>query len=679
VVSARTGVFVIVSVSSCRRRGGVVVSSSCRRRVVVSSSVDEKRAESSFIHSFVHQRDDGDGDGDGDVARGRMASSSSFNVALERVERPSACGKPYAVERGVVAPRGAAAGRALMTCEPYAAVVRRELVGSVCAETFRRLREGEGVEASTAASETSSETSTAASRFVGTRARDAANARGFAEAETLARASRRGLPSNEIRMVLQCLARRDAEARGDVSRERYALLDEDGFRGVLALHEGPSSTTPPDHGASPRALEKYVQIRSTARVAVALACGAMRAGITPEEIEERMENARRRGVDDESVLKLLSRFEVNGFTIADDDHQRLGFGIYPDAALFNQSLVPNAQVMFAGKTLVVKALRDIAPGEEVTIAYSEQYAPREWTRRQMRDSYGFDPYDSFGSNAARADEAREREIRRARRVATPSGDAEHVDLGEDACWYGGDLLPDPDLAQDSFWHALLDPSNREEWDLTAGAMLVKGEPDDDTSLDRVVTWGPFPPGVDRELTALNLIRATRAVDALTRDAESGEMQRAIETGGVAAAIAAREKFAAAETLLNGGRDVAGVGPRHELRKQLRLATTVVFPNVDDFEALEKLYESCVGWSKFDTVYVHLRFMLFKIGFHAIDARVRERDHRGLKRLMKKQILTYNFLNAVMSSASCSGMVMYEEWARAREGYSRDLSALRDLF
>lgn len=610
---------------------------------------------------------------------------ATFEVALERVERPSASGKAYAVERGVVAPRGAAAGRALMTCAPYAAVVRRELAGEVCAETFRRLRAGEGVEASSSSSETANAVSAVPrSRFVGTRARDAANARGFDVAETLARASARGLPSNEVRMALQCLARRDAEARGDLPRERYALLGEDGFRGVLALHEGPSSATP-DGGASPRALEKYVQIRSAARVAVALACGAMRSGITPEEIEERMERGRERGVDDECVLGLLSRLEVNGFTIADDDHQRLGFGIYPDAALFNQSLVPNAQVMFAGTRLVIKALRDISPGEEVTIAYSEQYAPRERTRRLMRESYAFDPYDSF-ANAVRADEARERAIRYARRVPAPSGDAEHVDLGEEVCWYGGDLLPDDDLARDSFWHALLDPSNaNHEWDLTAGVMFVKGEPDDASAdgerranVDEVFTWGRFPPNVDRELTALNVIRAARAIDALTRDAENGEIQRAIAEGGTAAAGAARDAFAAAETLLNGGRDVAGVGPRHELRKQLRLARTVVFPNMDDFEALEKTYESCVGWSEFDTVYVHLRFMLFKIGFHAIDARVRAKDGVGLKRLMKKQILTHNFLKGVMSSASCSGMVMYEEWARAREGYARDLTALREL-
>ncbi len=240
---------------------------------------------------------------------------ATFEVALERVERPSASGKAYAVERGVVAPRGAAAGRALMTCAPYAAVVRRELAGEVCAETFRRLRAGEGVEASSSSSETANAVSAVPrSRFVGTRARDAANARGFDVAETLARASARGLPSNEVRMALQCLARRDAEARGDLPREWYALLGEDGFRGVLALHEGPSSATP-DGGASPRALEKYVQIRSAARVAVALACGAMRSGITPEEIEERMERARERGVDDECVLGLLSRLEVNGFRL----------------------------------------------------------------------------------------------------------------------------------------------------------------------------------------------------------------------------------------------------------------------------------------------------------------------------------------------------------------------------
>ena len=265
-----------------------------------------------------------------------------------------------------------------MTCMPYAAVVRRGSRAR-CARRRSSIARGEGVEASSSSSETANAVSASAvprSRFVGTGARDAANARGFDVAETLARA-------REVCRRTRFEWRFSASL--DETRRREETFRESGTRcwarmGFEACWRYTRDRRPrrPTAGRR-RGARKVVQIRSAARVAVALACGAMRSGITPEEIEERMERGRERGVDDECVLGLLSRLEVNGFTIADDDHQRLGFGIYPDAALFNQSLVPNAQVMFAGTRLVIKALRDISPGEEVTIAYSEQYAPRERT------------------------------------------------------------------------------------------------------------------------------------------------------------------------------------------------------------------------------------------------------------------------------------------------------------
>ena len=91
---------------------------------------------------------------------------------------------------------------------------------------------------------------------------------------------------------------------------------------------------------------------------------------------------------------------------------------------------------------------------------------------------------------------------------------------------------------------------------------MKGEPDDASadgerraSVDEVFTWGRF-----RRMSIENSRaqrHSSRASDRrATRDAENGEIQRAIAKGGTAAAGAARDAFAAAETLLNGGRDVA---------------------------------------------------------------------------------------------------------------------------
>ena len=78
-----------------------------------------------------------------------------------------------------------------------------------------------------------------------------------------------------------------------------------------------------------------MEIASAATVVAALAGEAMVKGATPEEIETKMLNLKvESGVDTQFVISLLSRFEINGFTIADDDMQRVGFGIYPEASLF---------------------------------------------------------------------------------------------------------------------------------------------------------------------------------------------------------------------------------------------------------------------------------------------------------------------------------------------------------
>ena len=213
---------------------------------------------------------------------------------------------------------------------------------------------------------------------------------------------------------------------------------------------------------------------------------------------------------------------------------------------------------------------------------------------------------------------------------------------------------------------------------------MKGEPDDASadgerraSVDEVFTWGRFPPNVDRELTALNVIRAARAIDALTRDAENGEIQRAIAKGGTAAAGAARDAFAAAETLLNGGRDVAGVGRATSFVNSSDSRERWCFPTWTISRRSKRRTNRASGGANSTPSTCTCDSCSSRLDSTPSTPRS-AKDGVGLKRLMKKQILTHNFLKGVMSSASCSGMVMYEEWARAREGYARELTALREL-
>ena len=84
------------------------------------------------------------------------------------------------------------------------------------------------------------------------------------------------------------------------------------------------------------------------------------------------------------LARLISQAKRNVHAIVDVEGHNLGHGLYPVASFFNHSCWPNAVVSFQGQTLVVRALRDIQPAEEVTIAYAELYCPRNLRRQQLQ-------------------------------------------------------------------------------------------------------------------------------------------------------------------------------------------------------------------------------------------------------------------------------------------------------
>ena len=225
-----------------------------------------------------------------------------------------------------------------MTCAPYAAVVRRRASRARCARSVSSLARGRlGVEASSSSSETANAVSAVPrSRFVGTRARAAANARGFDVAVRQRRACARRAVCRRTRFEW-CFGASLDETRGArrPSEERYAVVGRGWVSRRAALQQGPSSATP--DGPYERERSKMCARRSAARVAVALACGAMRSGITPEEIEERMERAResrRRRVRLGITLPVGSEDPA---TIADDDHQRRAVVIPTPRCSINRS------------------------------------------------------------------------------------------------------------------------------------------------------------------------------------------------------------------------------------------------------------------------------------------------------------------------------------------------------
>jgi len=93
-------------------------------------------------------------------------------------------------------------------------------------------------------------------------------------------------------------------------------------------------------------------------------------------------------------MRLLLRIKFNAHPILDmaSNTRRVGVGLYPAAALVNHSCYPNTVYHHVnqGRTLVFRAIRDIAPGEEVTYAYIELCQPPLARAALLKHAFDFD-------------------------------------------------------------------------------------------------------------------------------------------------------------------------------------------------------------------------------------------------------------------------------------------------
>lgn len=96
------------------------------------------------------------------------------------------------------------------------------------------------------------------------------------------------------------------------------------------------------------------------------------------------------------ALNALARVRVNALTVVgSSDGKRRGLGLYCAAAMINHDCDPSAGVWFDddeddGMHVVVRALRPLLAGEEVTIAYVERSFPRLHRRALLRHNFQFD-------------------------------------------------------------------------------------------------------------------------------------------------------------------------------------------------------------------------------------------------------------------------------------------------
>lgn len=95
------------------------------------------------------------------------------------------------------------------------------------------------------------------------------------------------------------------------------------------------------------------------------------------------------GLTLDELVHYLNVFKSNNFTIDDKDMFPIGEGTYPIAALFNHSCRPNAVVMFDGAYASIRAIEDIQPGKEITIAYVDAAHSRSYRQKALYDKYFF--------------------------------------------------------------------------------------------------------------------------------------------------------------------------------------------------------------------------------------------------------------------------------------------------
>ncbi|XP_035420640.2 histone-lysine N-methyltransferase SMYD3 isoform X4 [Cygnus atratus] len=80
----------------------------------------------------------------------------------------------------------------------------------------------------------------------------------------------------------------------------------------------------------------------------------------------------------------------NCFTISNGEMQDVGVGLYPSMSLLNHSCDPNCVIVFEGYQLLLRSVREIQIGEELTISYIESLMPTSERQKQLMRQYCFE-------------------------------------------------------------------------------------------------------------------------------------------------------------------------------------------------------------------------------------------------------------------------------------------------
>jgi hypothetical protein len=76
-------------------------------------------------------------------------------------------------------------------------------------------------------------------------------------------------------------------------------------------------------------------------------------------------------------------FQANNFGITDQLQTVIGGGVYPVGAILNHSCAPNCILTYSGSKQIIRTLRDIEAGEELTHSYVDLCLPTPERRQSL--------------------------------------------------------------------------------------------------------------------------------------------------------------------------------------------------------------------------------------------------------------------------------------------------------
>ncbi|KAF3445707.1 hypothetical protein FNV43_RR10883 [Rhamnella rubrinervis] len=89
------------------------------------------------------------------------------------------------------------------------------------------------------------------------------------------------------------------------------------------------------------------------------------------------------------IAENFSRLACNAHTICDSELRPLGTGLYPVISIINHSCLPNAVLVFEGRSAVVHAVQHIPKDAEVLISYVETARSTMTRQKALKEQYFF--------------------------------------------------------------------------------------------------------------------------------------------------------------------------------------------------------------------------------------------------------------------------------------------------